>query len=133
MIGAESQFMVVIHSQAGDIAQVVIKDIFKGMKVTCYIDDVGFWSNGSYEDHLKVVDEMLRRLAENGLKTNPLKCEWAVENTDFLGFDMTPEDRKYLIEDALNDLNLGKFGGRRLSVTDDEMRKLMKVSTYSPR
>ena len=40
------------------------------------------------------VQKILERLAKNNLKTNPLKCEWAVEETDFLGYIMTPTSCK---------------------------------------
>jgi len=36
------------------------------------------------------VDKILTKLEENGMKCNPLKCEWAVKETDFLGHWMTP-------------------------------------------
>ena len=37
-----------------------------------------------------MVDSMLERLAANGMKCNPLKFKWAVQETDFLGYYMTP-------------------------------------------
>ena len=36
------------------------------------------------------VDKILTNLEENGMKCNPLMCDWAVEETDFLGHWMTP-------------------------------------------
>lgn len=45
---------------APDIAQVIIKDILKGLGIVVYIDDIGIWTDGSYEDHLKVVNAVLR-------------------------------------------------------------------------
>ena len=50
--------------------------------------------NGTFDEHLKVVDLVLSQLQANNMKCNPLKCEWFVKETDFLGFWMTPEGIK---------------------------------------
>ena len=67
----------------------VLKDVL-GKDVVVYIDDCGIWTDGSFEDHLLLVEKVLSKLADNGFKCNPLKCDWAVKETDFLGFWMTP-------------------------------------------
>ena len=56
-----------------------------------YMDDVGIWSDGSFEDHLQIVDKFLSRFSEFNMKCNPLKCDWGVKETDFLVFWMTPQ------------------------------------------
>ena len=53
-------------------------------------DNIGCWSNRTYKEHMSSVLKILKQLAKNILKTNPLKCEWAVEQTYFLGYIMTP-------------------------------------------
>lgn len=75
---------------APDEAQALIEHILDGLEVEVYIDDVGIFSN-TYEEHLEKIRQVLQRLEENGCKVNPLKCEWAVAETDFLGFWMTPD------------------------------------------
>ena len=54
-----------------------------------YMDDIGCFSN-SLADNLVLLDKALSRLRDVGFTINPLKCEWAVAETDFLGHWMTP-------------------------------------------
>ena len=77
---------------APDIAQSRIEKVLDGLKeegVEVYIDDVGIFSD-SYEAHMKTIKIVVERLQEAGFKINPLKCEWCIQETDFLGHWMTP-------------------------------------------
>ena len=53
---------------------------------SCYIDDVGIWTKGEFPEHLDVVDDVLVRFSNNNMTCNPLKCDWAFQETDFLDF-----------------------------------------------
>ena len=76
-------------------AQVEMERILHGLDCVVSLDNnIGCWTNGTYEEHMKLVQKILNRLADNNLKTNLLKCEWAVKETDFLGYIMTPTSCK---------------------------------------
>ena len=80
---------------APDFAQYFISKTLEDLDVECYIDDVGSFSN-SHEDHMKLITTVVQRLQATGFKINTLKCEWAVQETDFLGHWLTPTRIKQL-------------------------------------
>ena len=57
------------------------------------MDDIGVFSN-SWDAHLSLLSLVLTRLQDVGFTINPLKCEWAVQETDFLGHWLTLEGVK---------------------------------------
>ena len=78
---------------APDVAQLIIEEILAGLDIKKYIDDIGIFSE-TWEEHIKKIEKVLLRLQEAGCKVNPLKCEWGIKETDFLGHWLTPEGVK---------------------------------------
>ncbi len=73
-----------------DCAQEVMENIFKDIaEAEVYIDDIGIFSD-SWEQHMATLRVVLRKLQENGFTINPLKCKWAVTETNWLGYWLIP-------------------------------------------
>jgi hypothetical protein len=59
-----------------------MEHVFHNMDdIEIYLDDIGIFSN-SYEEHMATICAVLTRLQDNNFSVNPLKCEWAVKETD---------------------------------------------------
>ena len=80
--------------QSSNIAQEVMENLFRDLDdVEIYVDDIGCFSS-TYSTHIKTFDIILTRLEQNGFTVNPFKCKWAVKETDWLGYWLTPTGLK---------------------------------------
>ena len=80
-------------NQSPDWAQATIEEVLNDLihehDLVVYLDDIKATST-EWQDHIDLLDQTLTRLEANGFTVNPSKCEWAVQETDFLGFWFTP-------------------------------------------
>jgi hypothetical protein len=77
-----------------DIAQAAMENVLSDIDdADVYIDDVGAFSN-DWDHPVNLSATTLWGLCENGFTINPLKCEWALKEIDWLGYWLTPQGLK---------------------------------------
>ena len=80
---------------ATDIFQSRLGELLGGLPfVVVYLDDILIIGNGTFEEHLKQIETVLRRLLEAGMQVNPLKSFWFQKEVEYLGYVITREGNK---------------------------------------
>jgi RNase H-like domain found in reverse transcriptase/Reverse transcriptase (RNA-dependent DNA polymerase) len=77
-------------NQSPDIAQEIMECVLSSFmeEIECYINDIAAFSD-DWESHKTLLNKLLTKLQNTGFTINPLKCEWAVQETNFLGHWLT--------------------------------------------
>ncbi len=77
-----------------DTTQAALENVLSDIKdADVYIDDVGAFSD-DWDHHVNLLATILWQLCKNGFTIHPLKCEWAIKETDWLGYWLTPQALK---------------------------------------
>ena len=77
-------------SESPDIATEMMHSILDDIDgIEFYMDDIGVFSP-TWTANLSLLSTILGNLENVGFTINPLKCEWAVQETDFLCHWLTP-------------------------------------------
>jgi hypothetical protein len=78
-----------------NIYQEKMSAIFSDMEnIICFIDNIALITNGSFENHLNQLDEILQRLKENNLQVNGDKSSFCAIEAKFPGFVFTRQGVK---------------------------------------
>ena len=81
-------------STSPDMAQEIMEQVLSNLKDTeVNLDDIAAFSS-DFDSHISLLEKTLQHSQDNLISINPLKCEWAVQETDFLGHWLTPEGIK---------------------------------------
>jgi len=67
----------------------ILRDLINKGKIVAFVNDV-LVGTETKKGHDEVVEEILRRLEENGLYVKPEKCMWKVKKIGFLGVVIGP-------------------------------------------
>ena len=65
------------------IMTTILQDLI-GKTVYVYIDDISIYTT-TFEEHLKILNKVFRRLQKNGLFLKPKKCTIAAPSIELLG------------------------------------------------
>lgn len=99
---------------AGQTFQRHIDNVMRGLPVFCFVDDV-LVASADETTHKQDLEEVFKRLNDNGLQINVAKCVFGQTKLDFLGYTITAEGitpteekvqaiQAYPLPETINDL-----------------------------
>ena len=71
----------------------ILYDLINTGKVASFINDIIIGTEGE-EEHDEIVEEVVKRLAENNLYVKPERCKWKVKEVGFIEVVIGPEGIK---------------------------------------
>ena len=78
-----------------DIFQAKIYELLGDIQGTkAYIDDILAINKGTFSEHLEQLEEIFRRCQKANLQLNANKCNFGINEIDYLGYIVTPEGVK---------------------------------------
>ena len=79
-------------SPVPNVAQKIMEQVLALLleEIEVCLDDIAAFLD-DWESHLVLLEKLLTLLQENGFTVNPAKCEWGVQESDFLGHWLAPE------------------------------------------
>ena len=107
-----------------------------------YMDNLVIISNGTYENHVDILDAVLKSLEKTGIQVNTITCKWPRESVRCLGFLVTwegikpqpskvksimgfePPKTKYQLRCFIEMLNLSNYVWRKILYTLGPLIKL---------
>ncbi len=79
---------------APDFVQQVMDEVLRNVKdIGVYLYNIGAFSF-TWEHPILLLDKILHWLEANSFTVNLLKCKWAIQETDWLGYWLTPTGLK---------------------------------------
>ncbi len=77
-----------------DFAQEVMEKVLRDINNTgVHLDNIVAFSF-IWEHHILLIDKILNQLETNGFTVNLLKCKWAIQEPDWLGYWLAPTGLK---------------------------------------
>jgi hypothetical protein len=83
-----------------DIFQRIMYELLGDIQnIQVYLDDILITSNGTFEEHAAIMEQVLERLQKANFRANLCKCYFGESKTDYLGYEITrdgiqPQPRK---------------------------------------